>query len=67
MLVCGQNRKGLIMGIGGNQSNKVSIAAFNPDRITGYFYPTSYPIPKAIPLPIINCDGVILSNPNLET
>lgn len=69
MLVCGRNKNGQIMGLGGNQSNKVSIAAFDDDRITGYFYPVSYPIPKSckfLDLPIINFKGQV-SNSKFET
>lgn len=68
-LVCGQSKSGQLMGLGGNQSNKVSIAAFNQDRITGYFYPSSYSIPKICKLsnlPIINSNGLV-SNSKSET
>jgi uncharacterized protein (TIGR02594 family) len=68
-LVCGRNKSNQLMGLGGNQSNKVSIAAFNDDRITGYFYPSSYPIPKSCKLsdlPLINIKGQV-SNSKSET
>jgi uncharacterized protein (TIGR02594 family) len=69
-LVCGQSKSGALLGLGGNQSNKVTIAAFKTDRITGYFYPSSYPIPKLCKLsnlPIINNNGYLLSYSKTET
>lgn len=48
-LVVGQDSKGRILGLGGNQNDAVNIKAFDPKDpsgpITGYFWPKGEPLP----------------------
>jgi uncharacterized protein (TIGR02594 family) len=38
-IVAGRDRHGFLMGLGGNQGNRVSIAPFNPARVLGLRWP----------------------------
>ena len=40
--VVGKDARGNIMLLGGNQGDSVSIAAFAPNRITGYYWPSRW-------------------------
>ena len=55
-LVLGKTAKGDLVGIGGNQGNKVSIAAFPVSRVVGYRWPVGDPI-TTDPLPILTATG----------
>ena len=52
--VAGQNEKGQIMGLGGNQNDQVCIAPFNKSVILGYRWPNGYPVPARVTLPLVN-------------
>lgn len=63
--VIGKTRDGRIVGLGGNQGNKVSIATFTAKSIEGYRWPTrqvgriqmpSIPYPDRFELPIYSND-----------
>jgi len=51
--VTGESVDGRLLGVGGNQNNMVSVAAFDKARVVGYRWPIAIPVPKA-PLPVIN-------------
>lgn len=69
--VVGKDARGNIMLIGGNQGDSVSIAAFTPSRITGYYWLSRWldgsPV-KSVPakhrydLPVLHSDGTVSSN-----
>ena len=52
--VAGQNEKGQIMGLGGNQNEQVCIAPFNKSVIIGYRWPNGYPVPARVTLPLVS-------------
>lgn len=60
--VVGRNAKGNLMVLGGNQGDKVSIAAFDTARVVGYRWPSSHPIPFYAPLPVLTSDGKLSTN-----
>lgn len=69
--VVGKDARGNIMLIGGNQNDSVSIAAFAPSRITGYYWPSrwldgspvkSTPADTRFDLPVLHSDGSVSSN-----
>lgn len=47
--VAGEDKNGHLLVLGGNQSNRVSIAAFPKSRATGYFWPSKWANGKAVP------------------
>ena len=51
--VAGQNEKGQIMLLGGNQNDQVCIAPFNKSVIMGYRWPNGYPVPARVTLPLV--------------
>lgn len=65
IFVTGRDEFGNIVGIGGNQSNKVSEASFNVERFVGFRYPKSAPLPDNIgfdSLPIIRSSPKLSNN-----
>lgn len=48
--VAGVTQDGMIMLLGGNQGDSVSIKAFNPNRILGYRWPAGVKVVKALPV-----------------
>lgn len=64
--VVGKDQHGNIMGLGGNQSDKVSIIPFPMSRLNkGFWWPDSVPIPTRIgmsSLPVVRSDGRVSSN-----
>lgn len=42
-LVVGQDQRGRILCLGGNQGDAVSIAPFDPSRVVGYRWPLEFP------------------------
>jgi uncharacterized protein (TIGR02594 family) len=54
--VVGQDSRGYLMTLGGNQGNKVSIAPFDRSRVLGYRWPDGEVIAMA-PLPLLDSDG----------
>lgn len=64
--VAGRDRRGRIMGLGGNQGNKVGINPYDPkDRNAVYYWPEGYPLPDNIgvnTLPLIDGGGKALRN-----
>lgn len=59
--VLGQDSKGNLLVLGGNQGNKVSIAPFSRDRVVGYSWPETMPIPALLTLPVLAGGGGRLS------
>jgi uncharacterized protein (TIGR02594 family) len=54
--VLGRSASGDLIGIGGNQGNRVSIAAFPTSRVVGYRWPSGVPVPNAA-LPIMSASS----------
>ncbi len=50
--VTADDGNGRLMGVGGNQNDQVSLAAFSKDRVLGYRWPKAVPVPTE-PLRII--------------
>jgi uncharacterized protein (TIGR02594 family) len=50
-IVLGRDGAGNVAGIGGNQSDQVSIATFDRSMVAGYVWPTEVPQPEVEPLP----------------
>lgn len=48
----GRDKRGRLMCLGGNQGNAVSIAPFDPSRVTAYRWPSSR-VPHGAPLPLM--------------
>lgn len=65
-IVAGRDRLGRIMGLGGNQSNKVGINPYHPtNRDAQYHWPEGVALPTETgmhTLPIIDATGGVLSN-----
>jgi len=59
--VVGQDKKGRLMVLGGNQGDKVSIAPFDKSRVLGYRWANLIP-QSNIPLPIIDTNEKSSSN-----
>lgn len=64
--VVGKDQRGNIMGLGGNQSDQVSIVPFPMSRLNkGFWWPLSITVPKATgmsSLPVVKSDGKVSSN-----
>lgn len=66
----GVNKRGSLMVLGGNQSNAVSVSAFDKSRVTGYYWPSiwagrpvaSVPITERYNLPLLKSDGTLSEN-----
>lgn len=54
--VVGQDVRGRLMVLGGNQGNAVTIAPFDQSRVTGYRWPAAVPL-QLTPLPILACEA----------
>ena len=64
--VVGKDQHGNIMGLGGNQSDKVSIVPFPLSRLNkGFWWPSSVPLPVNVgmtALPVVRSDGKVSTN-----
>jgi len=62
--VAGQDAKGNLMVLGGNQGDCVSIKPFDRTRILGYRWPKEVPLPAIADkyLPLLNSDGKLSTN-----
>lgn len=71
--VIGKDKSGNLMVLGGNQGNRVSIAAFSPSRVTGYYWPSLWdkqakrplktsPLPARYDLPTLTYNGKLSTN-----
>ncbi len=56
----GRDEHGNLLGIGGNQGNKVSVASFDPKRVLAVVWPAPVPVPPPI-LPVLASNGAALS------
>lgn len=59
--VVGRDRAGNLLLRGGNQSDKVKVSAFDPQRVIGYRWPTKTNLPTTLgflKLPVLKIDGV---------
>lgn len=52
--VAGRNKNNMIIGLGGNQSDMVNYAAFNPNKIITYRWPSEYTLPVQKELPVLD-------------
>lgn len=55
----GQTADGRNVGVGGNQDDQVSAAAYGTSRLVGYWWPKSHPLPKAGHVPAIIRPGAV--------
>lgn len=69
--VVGIDRLGRLLVLGGNQGNAVSIAPFDQNRVTGYYWPSrwqngevikSYPLESRFELPVLIAGGASSQN-----
>jgi uncharacterized protein (TIGR02594 family) len=60
--VVGQDAKGNLMVLGGNQGDSVKISAFSVDRVLAYRWPSDQMIPQSKPLPVLKSDGTLSKN-----
>lgn len=60
--VVGQDQRGNLMVLGGNQGNAVNIKAFGRNRVLGYRWPGIAPYPERYDLPVLNSDGSLSQN-----
>lgn len=44
-IIAGKDKNGLLVAVGGNQSDRVSRATFKPSEIVSYNWPNGYPLP----------------------
>lgn len=51
--VVGKDRAGNLLVLGGNQGNRVSIAAFAPSRVSGYWWPALWNAETRRPVPSV--------------
>lgn len=60
--VVGRTSSNLLMVLGGNQGNRVSIAPFENSRVIGYFWPASVPLPLDRTVPLMTATGTVSTN-----
>lgn len=56
--VVGETKSGHLMCLGGNQSNAVTVAPFDKQRVLGYRWPLGPTVPS-FNLPVLRSDGVL--------
>ena len=57
----GRDARGNLVGLGGNQGNKVSIAPFDPKRVIATVWPRAVPVPPPV-LPVLAANGALSTN-----
>lgn len=60
--VVGQDQRGNLMVLGGNQADAVNIKPFDRARVLGYRWPGVYPYEQRFDLPLIGSDGKVSTN-----
>lgn len=60
--VVGRTASGNLLVLGGNQGNKVKISEFARDRVVGYFWPASVPLPIHQALMVLSSTGELSTN-----
>jgi uncharacterized protein (TIGR02594 family) len=60
--VVGQDQRGNLMVLGGNQSDAVNIKPFDTARVTAFVWPKDVDLPAAGPLPVVKSDGKLSTN-----
>jgi uncharacterized protein (TIGR02594 family) len=60
--VVGRDQRGNLMVLGGNQSDEVNIRPFANDRVLGYRWPNTFPLPAARGLPLLTSGGRVSTN-----
>lgn len=61
-IIVGRDQNGHLLGLGGNQHDAVTIAAFPKDRPVGFWWPAGVPLPSPIgfdSLPVVLSDGKV--------
>lgn len=61
-IVVGQDQRGNLMILGGNQGDTVNIRPFARNRILGFRWPHAYPMPDKRGLPRVNSNGRVSTN-----
>lgn len=59
--VVGRTADGRLLVLGGNQGNRVCVAAFDRARVLAYVWPPGVPLPAPAPLIVMDAAGVPLS------
>jgi uncharacterized protein (TIGR02594 family) len=57
--VVGRTQNNLLMVLGGNQGNRVSIAPFESTRVIGFYWPMAVPLPVDQNLPLMLAGGPV--------
>lgn len=60
--VVGRTASGNLLVLGGNQGNRVKISEFARDRVVGYFWPASIPLPIHRALLVMSSTGELSTN-----
>lgn len=60
--VVGEDRRGNLMVLGGNQGNAVTVAPFGTNRVLGYRWPGAVVPPAFASLPVVASDGKVSTN-----
>ena len=60
--VVGRDKVGNLLVLGGNQGDAVSIAAFDPTRISGFRWPAEIPLTETQPLAVMNIQTKLSTN-----
>ena len=58
----GQDKRGNLMVLGGNQGDMVKIAPFAKSRVLAYVWPSTYPTESRFRLPVLDSDGKLSTN-----
>ena len=60
--VVGRDKAGNLLVLGGNQGDAVSIAAFDPTRVSGFRWPSEIPLSNIKPLAVMNIETKLSTN-----
>lgn len=59
--LAGRDPRGNLVGLGGTQGDKVSIAPFDPKRVIATVWPKAVPVPPPV-LPVLAANGALSTN-----
>lgn len=60
--IVGRTAAGNLLVLGGNQGNRVKISEFERDRVVGYYWPASIPLPIHQALMVLSSTGELSAN-----
>jgi hypothetical protein len=64
-IVVGRDKNGILMCCGGNQSDAVTVTAFDPDRVVSWRWPAGEAAPATVgfnALPLVRSNGRVSTN-----